>query len=109
MGIQRRTALGKTIDISILATQNEKTRAVGNMGVNARGDVINSNNQIIRDRTARVENQNNKSIMGSPFSPVLDNSQKTPPPEELSKSELEFEQEDILEQEEIVKTKNKSK
>jgi hypothetical protein len=35
-----RTALGKQIDMAALAAKNEKTRAVGNMKVNARGDTI---------------------------------------------------------------------
>lgn len=54
MSIQR-TAMGKAVDMAALTTRNEKTRAVGNMSVNARGDVLDSNNQIINDNTRRVK------------------------------------------------------
>ena len=37
---QYRTAQGKNIDMAALAAKNERTRAVGNMNVNARGDTI---------------------------------------------------------------------
>ena len=54
MAIQR-TAMGRSVDMASLATQNEKTRAVGNMGVNARGDVLDNQNRIVKDNTARVK------------------------------------------------------
>lgn len=47
MGVYR-TALGKTIDMGSLASKNELTRAVGNMGVNARGDKIDGAGRIIK-------------------------------------------------------------
>ena len=43
-----RSARGKAVDIGALMLQNEHTRAVGNMKVNARGDRINANNEIIK-------------------------------------------------------------
>jgi hypothetical protein len=49
-----RTALGKTVDMSALAAKNEKTRAVGNMKINARGDTIDANGKIITPVTAKV-------------------------------------------------------
>jgi len=42
-----RSALGREINMSALASRNEKVRAVGNMRVNARGDLLDSNNNII--------------------------------------------------------------
>ena len=39
-----RTANGKMVDLGALQLQNENVRAVGNMGVNARGDIIDSGN-----------------------------------------------------------------
>ena len=42
-----RSARGKAVDIGALMLQNEHTRAVGNMKVNARCDRINANNEII--------------------------------------------------------------
>lgn len=42
-----RTAQGKIVDMAQLAAKNEKTRAVGNMKVNARGDTIDSTGKIV--------------------------------------------------------------
>ena len=52
-----RSAMGKTVDIGALMLQNENTRAVGNMGVNARGDIVNNQNQIIEKRARQVQRQ----------------------------------------------------
>jgi len=52
-----RSANGKTVDMGALRLQNEKVRAVGNMRVNARGDVINDNNEVIRTRNEQVSQQ----------------------------------------------------
>lgn len=49
-----RTAKGQTLDIGSLLLQQENTRAVGNMGVNARGDKINSENKIIKGRNEQM-------------------------------------------------------
>ncbi len=63
MGKQYTTAMGKSIDMEALALRNEKVRAVGNMNVNARGDIIDSNNQIINDVTKRVNGLYNKTTV----------------------------------------------
>jgi hypothetical protein len=55
-----RSANGKAVDMGALRLQNEKTRAVGNMKVNARGDEINERGQVIRKKTEQVNNQYNK-------------------------------------------------
>jgi hypothetical protein len=57
-----RSANGKTVDMGALRLQNEKVRAVGNMRVNARGDVINDNNEVIRTRNEQVSKQYQKQI-----------------------------------------------
>ena len=44
---QYRTAQGKSLDMSALASKNERVRAVGNMPVNARGDTIDSQGKIV--------------------------------------------------------------
>jgi hypothetical protein len=41
-----KSAMGKTVDMGSLLLQNENTRAVGNMGVNARGDLLDSSNTV---------------------------------------------------------------
>ena len=55
-----RSANGKTVDMGALRLQNEKVRAVGNMRVNARGDVINDNNEVIRTGNEQVSKQYQK-------------------------------------------------
>ena len=55
-----KTAMGKTVDIGALILQNEQVRAVGNMGVNAAGDVVDSVNQVIDQRNRQVQRQYHK-------------------------------------------------
>jgi hypothetical protein len=54
---QYRTAQGKMVDMGALLLQNENVRAVGNMGVNARGDAIDSQNKVVDKRTTQVHRQ----------------------------------------------------
>jgi hypothetical protein len=55
-----RSANGKTVDMGAIRLQNEKVRAVGNMRVNARGDEIDDNNNVIRKKSEQVKNQYQK-------------------------------------------------
>jgi hypothetical protein len=55
-----RTAQGKLVDLGRLQLQNENTRAVGNMNVNARGDRLDSNNQSIDTKAQQVSRQYNR-------------------------------------------------
>lgn len=57
---QYRTAMGKVVDMGALMLQNESTRAVGNMNVNARGDRIDANNRVIDKKTNQVNRQYKK-------------------------------------------------
>jgi hypothetical protein len=57
---QYRTAMGKTVDMGAIMLQNENTRAVGNMNVNARGDRVDANNRIIDKKTSQVNRQYKK-------------------------------------------------
>jgi len=50
-----RTANGGKVDLGALILSNENTRAAGNMGVNARGDKIDSNNQVIETRNEQIQ------------------------------------------------------
>jgi len=52
-----RTAQGKMVDLGALQLRNENVRAVGNMKVNARGDVIDSANRAIDTRNQQVARQ----------------------------------------------------
>ena len=57
-----KTAQGKTVDMGRLMVQNEKTRAVGNMKVNARGDLVDDMNNVISSKPQQVNTQYNKQI-----------------------------------------------
>ena len=60
-----KTARGKTVDFGSMRLQNENVRAVGNMGVNARGDRIDSQGNVIdplnQQLQRRVQRQSNVS------------------------------------------------
>ena len=60
-----RTAQGKSIDMGALRLQNEKVRAVGNMKVNARGDVVDDRG-VVNSKTAQVNRQYNRTHKKSP-------------------------------------------
>ena len=55
-----RTAQGKMVDLGALQLRNENVRAVGNMGVNARGDLLDSHNRPINSRTQQVAKSYNR-------------------------------------------------
>lgn len=55
-----RTAQGKMVDLGALQLQNETVRAVGNMSVNARGDLVDADNRPISTRNRQVSSQYNK-------------------------------------------------
>jgi hypothetical protein len=50
-----RTARGKSVDFGSLRLQNENVRAVGNMGVNSRGDRIDSQGNVIDSANAQLQ------------------------------------------------------
>jgi len=56
------SARGRAIDMNALRLKNEHVRAVGNMNVNARGDLIDADNKPIDTRNASVNRQYNKQI-----------------------------------------------
>lgn len=57
-----KTAQGKTVDMGRLALQNENVRAVGNMKVNARGDMVDDMNRVVSTKTEQVQKQYNNQI-----------------------------------------------
>ena len=50
-----KSAMGRTVDLGALLLQNETVRAVGNMNVNARGDLVDSSNTVIDQKTRQVQ------------------------------------------------------
>lgn len=63
------TALGKPFDMAAFRAKHEKVRAVGNMNVNARGDIIDSNNNVIEGR-GKVVNRMYERVMQSGAKPA---------------------------------------
>ncbi len=63
-----RTALGKQIDIDKVRLLNEETPAIGNMRVNARGDLLGRDGQIQQPKDERVAN----SRPNKTYNPVVD-------------------------------------
>lgn len=57
-----KTAQGRTVDIAAIMTQNERTRAVGNMKVNARGDIIDNQNQVVASRNRQINRTLNAGV-----------------------------------------------
>jgi hypothetical protein len=72
MSNKYRTAHGKMLDIDKLRLVNEKTIAVGNMKVNARGDQLGQGGKVIATRNELMNNQYKIQ------SPVVGNSRPAP-------------------------------
>lgn len=56
------SANGKPIDMGALRLKNEKVRAVGNMKVNARGDVIDDKGSVISSKTQQAKQVYNNQV-----------------------------------------------
>ena len=120
-----RTAMGKTVDMSAILAKNEKTRAVGNMNVNARGDTIDAHGRVIKPVTAKVNEGYGKTVGNRSAQEKYQNTQQKNQPKiqpdvpieipELTKEELELDEflQDDIEVEKIkaeeVKTKETKK
>ena len=79
-----RSAIGKEIDMAALASKHENVRAAGNMGVNARGDIIDSKNQVIMDNNQRIGGVYNKTLANKMHNATIDNQEQL----EIKKSDL---------------------
>lgn len=93
--------MGKSFDMAALRAKHEMTRAVGNMNVNARGDILDSQNNIIQDGAKRVNTMYKKAMQSKPAhatnpAPVI--TQPVQPKivqEEMSSAELDDIDDDI--------------
>ena len=97
-GKMYKSAMGKTVDLGALILENENTRAVGNMNVNARGDVLDSSNKVIDTKTRQVQRQykkqaTNTSIMAPTTSTRVARQQKVEPIVEEEDPIIEIEEE----------------
>jgi hypothetical protein len=90
-----RSSQGKSIDLGALLLQNETVRAVGNMGVNARGDRIDNKGTVVDSKVQQSKRQYNKQIgpqdsipqaSRAPVADVVSPIPVAPDPYELQKS-----------------------
>jgi hypothetical protein len=93
--------MGKNIDMSALAAKNEEVRAVGNAKLNARGDTIDANGNVVKPVTAKV-NEMYANTVGNKSAHA-----RQRPAQEVKKSEIipdltEFEREIEESQEEEI-------
>lgn len=65
-----KTALGKVLDMSALIAKNERTRAVGNMKVNARGDTIDATGNVTKKVTEKVTENYSKTVGNRSAQPI---------------------------------------
>ena len=79
-----RTAQGKMVDLGALQLKNENVRAVGNMGVNARGDIVDSSNKTVNTRNQQVAKQYRKqtNVVNEPVTKKSAPAVNVPPPPE---------------------------
>ena len=61
-----RTAQGRIVDFGALQAQNEQVRAVGNMQVNARGDKLDADGNVISTRAQQVNRNLNRTTNAVP-------------------------------------------
>ena len=118
-----RSAMGKPVDMASIRAKNENVRAVGNMGVNSRGDTIDSNNNVVSETSTRVNRVYSKTTVNptaqskppaAPSSPFQVPTRVVAPPspvieeDDLSPDEAELFR-DLDDEEEIIKDLPKSK
>lgn len=88
MSKKHTTSLGVQVDMAALRAKNEKVRAVGNMNVNARGDVIDSNNNVINDANMRIKTMYDRTFQQYKASGAKPRPRAEPVNREMSKKEL---------------------
>jgi hypothetical protein len=88
-----RTAQGKVVDLGAMMVQNETVRAVGNMSVNARGDIIDNQDRVLATRGEQVNRNLNRQTNANP-GPVPSSSRvpEVPKPSEAEQLELDKKQ-----------------
>ena len=83
-----RSAMGKPVDLGALLLQNENVRAVGNMNVNARGDIIDNQGHVLATRGEQVnKNLNRQTNANSGPVPSSNRASRVPDAPKLSEAE----------------------
>lgn len=79
MGKQYKTSSGRMVDVDSIRIQQEQSIAVGNMKVNAKGDVIGKNGEVIEtahERTVAYHKTATKVVTKTSVKPPLDTTDK---------------------------------
>jgi len=85
-----RTAQGRIVDFGALQAQNEQVRAVGNMQVNARGDKLDSDGNVISTRAQQVNRNLDRTTNAAPGPiPTSSRAQKIADKERLEHARLQ--------------------
>ena len=72
-----KSAMGKEVDLGALLLRNEDVRAVGNMNVNARGDLLDSTNKAIDQKNRQVQRQHRRNTTNVSSSAQVNTSSKS--------------------------------
>ena len=85
-----RTAQGKSVDLGTIMLKNEHVRAVGNMNVNARGDLLDQANNVIETKPQLVKRQNSRltNVSADP----IQTSQRKPRPQAVAQPEPQIQE-----------------
>ena len=83
-----RTAQGKIVDLGAMMVQNETVRAVGNMSVNARGDIIDNQGRVLATRGEQVNRTLNRQTNANP-GPITSGNREPSVPKMTEAEQLE--------------------
>jgi hypothetical protein len=105
-----RSALGKSVDMRSITSRNESVRAVGNMKVNARGDTIDGQGNVLTPATKKVNDGYQRTVSNRAANVLkpknaaaADVQPNAIPIEELHPSELDLEDDHEAEEIEAIK------
>lgn len=85
-----RTAQGRIVDLGAMMVQNETVRAVGNMNVNARGDIIDSQDRVLATRGEQVNKNLNRQTNANSGPIPTSNRNQTQEPKLTEAEQLEL-------------------
>jgi hypothetical protein len=57
-----KSAMGRIVDLGALILENEHVRAVGNMNVNARGDILDSANRVVEPKNKQLQKHYSRQV-----------------------------------------------
>ena len=88
-----RSALGRSVDMAALAAKNERVRAVGNMKVNARGDIIDGMGKVIKPANEKVNERYSRTVGNKSAQPIKQTKPSVPTKPIVKEQLTEFERE----------------